>query len=47
MFLQLRTAIGGTGEKQACYGQDVAQTSAPSRFTRENRRPSIRPENII
>ena len=47
MFLQLRTAMGGTGEKQACYGPDVAQTSAPSRFTRENRRPSIRPENII
>ena len=26
MFLQLRTAIGGTGEKQACDGPDVAQT---------------------
>ena len=26
MFLQLPTAIGGTGEKQACNGPDVAQT---------------------
>ena len=26
MFLQLRTTIGGTGEKQACEGKDVAQT---------------------
>ena len=26
MFLQLRTAIGGTRQKQACVGTDVAQT---------------------
>ena len=26
MFLQLRTAIRGTGEKQACNGSHVAQT---------------------
>ena len=26
MFLQLGTAIGWTGEKQACDGPDVAQT---------------------
>ena len=26
MFLQLPTAIGETGEKQACDGPDVAQT---------------------
>ena len=26
MFLQLRTAIGGTGEKQVCDGPDVVQT---------------------
>ena len=26
MFLQLRTAIGGAGEKQACDEPDVAQT---------------------
>ena len=26
MFLQLRTAVGKTGEKQACDGPDVAQT---------------------